>query len=296
MSDTDQVLEAFARVKSFTQGDKRAPHKPILLLLALAAVQRGERWLRFSEVEASFRSAFFAFGPYQAAPRLEFPFWRLQNDGIWSLPQAAVLRDHQNASGDVPITRLREVDAQAGFTQELFDALYTSPELVNAVAEQLLAGSFPPSIHQDFLDAIGFQWTLVLRRSRRPAFRVEILRIYERRCAVCGYDGRLGMVDLAIEAGHIKWHAAGGPDTADNGLALCSFHHVALDRGAISIDDRLRVMVSQDVVGTSQVEEMLLRFSGQPLLGPQLGSPRPSHKYLQWHQEEVFCSPARTLI
>jgi uncharacterized protein len=69
------------------------------------------------------------------------------------------------------------------------------------------------------------------RRRRDPRFREEILRIYERRCAVCGYDGRLGTTDLAIEAAHIKWHAAGGPDAAENGLALCSFHHVALEPG-----------------------------------------------------------------
>ena len=37
---------------------------------------------------------------------------------------------------------------------------------------------------------------------------------------------------LGIEAAHIKWHQAGGPDTEDNGLALCTLHHKRFDRGA----------------------------------------------------------------
>lgn len=287
------MLEAFARVKSFTHGDKRAPHKPILLLLALAGLQRDERWLRFAEVEQTFRDLFFAFGPYRADPRPEYPYWRLQNDGLWTLPLADELRTHQNASGDVPITKLRATNAEAGFTNDLYQALHAQPELANAATAQVLTAGFPPSIHQELLDAVGFQWTIGVRRSRRPGFREEILRLFERRCAVCGYDGRLGMADLAIEAGHIKWHAAGGPDTPDNGVALCSFHHVALDRGAITVDEQLLVQVSQDVAGHRQVEMMLLQYSGQPLIGPQRGSPTPNPEYLAWHQKEVFRSPAR---
>ena len=38
------------------------------------------------------------------------------------------------------------------------------------------------------------------RRPRDPAFRDTILRIYEYRCAVCGYDALLGSTDLGIEA------------------------------------------------------------------------------------------------
>jgi len=47
-----------------------------------------------------------------------------------------------------------------------------------------------------------------------------ILRIYEHRRAVCGWDAMLDNTELALEAAHIRWHAAGGTDTADNGLYL----------------------------------------------------------------------------
>jgi len=48
-----------------------------------------------------------------------------------------------------------------------------------------------------------------------------VLRAYEYRCAVCGFDVRLGSVSIALDAAHIRWHQAGGPETESNGLALC---------------------------------------------------------------------------
>jgi putative restriction endonuclease len=117
--------------------------------------------------------------------------------------------------------------------------------------------------------------------------------IYEHRCAVCGYDGQLENTDLGIEAAHIKWHAAGGTDTEDNGLALCSFHHKALDRGAIGLDDDRRVLVSQHVRGSHGVGEWLLRFVGEPIRSPQAGEPPPAVGNMGWHRREVFRAPPR---
>lgn len=65
------------------------------------------------------------------------------------------------------------------------------------------------------------------------------------------------------------WHAAGGPDRVRNGLALCKLHHHALDRGAIGLtpfgDHRLKVLVSQDLSGTSEAFKQLVDARGQPV-------------------------------
>ena len=66
----------------------------------------------------------------------------------------------------------------------------------------LLDGSFPPSLHEEILDATGIPWLPIPQRRRDPRFREEVLRIYERRCAVCGYDGRLGCGDGARGGAH----------------------------------------------------------------------------------------------
>lgn len=116
--------------------------------------------------------------------------------------------------------------------------------MVNRLAHDLLESHFAPTLHQEILDAVGMPWisepALIARRKCDPEFRLHILHLYTHRCAVCGYDGRLGNNTLGVEAAHIKWHAAGGPDEPNNGIAHCSFHHKMLDKGAMGIStDRL---------------------------------------------------------
>jgi putative restriction endonuclease len=288
MRTDDEVLEAFARVRKWQAGGERAPHKPLLLLLALSALQRGERWLAYREAEPVLRRLLVDFGPPRRQVHPELPFWRLRNDGIWMIPEGEALEKQVRRRGDVPPAVLRSADARGGFTEELFEFLRERPGLVNAIAARLLEAAFPDSLHEPILDATGVSWTIDLPRRRDPRFREEILRIYERRCAICRYDGRLGSADLGIEAAHVRWHAAGGPDSPENGLALCSFHHVALDRGALTLDDELRVQVSQHVVGAAGIRALLLRHIGREIRRPQAGNPVPAGVHLAWHRREVF--------
>jgi putative restriction endonuclease len=294
MPTDSQVLASFRAIRSWSHGDRRAPHKPLLLLIALARLQRGEgRWLPFTEIEEPFRELLGQYGPEGSGKNPHYPFWRLRSDGIWEIPEADALAATQTSAGDVRLAELRSIDARGGLRADIYEHLRARPELANTLATQILEDAFPPSLHESILEAVGFPWVMGGRRRRDPRFREEILRIYERRCAVCGYDGRLGTADLAIEAAHIKWHAAGGPDTPENGLALCSFHHVALDRGAMSLDDSLRFLVSQHVNGHIQTETLLLRYAGEPLRLPQRGAPTPQLPFLRWHRKEVFRGPAR---
>ncbi|MCA9113795.1 MAG: HNH endonuclease, partial [Planctomycetaceae bacterium] len=69
-----------------------------------------------------------------------------------------------------------------------------------------------------------------LRRDRE--FRNRVLTAYDHSCAVCGFDVRLGTVVLVVEAAHIQWHQANGPNEERNGLALCSLHHWAFHLNA----------------------------------------------------------------
>ena len=68
------------------------------------------------------------------------------------------------------------------------------------------------------------------RRRRSTTFRVDVLAAYEYRCAVCGYDGRLGTDSVGLDAAHIRWWAFEGPDELDNALCLCVLHHKLFDR------------------------------------------------------------------
>lgn len=292
-----ELLERLTRVVVWKKNDERAPHKPLLLLWALARIQRGEdRLFPYAELHEPLETLLIDFGPDRRSYHPEYPFWRLQNDGIWEIPEREVLLEaiaDRKRQGHVPPRILRQHHTQGGFTDEIDAQLRSSPDLINRITDAILHEHFPSSIHHDILDAVGMPWVVLGQRQRDPGFRDLILEIYERRCAVCGYDGRLGRRDLAIEAAHIRWHAYGGPDQPDNGLALCSFHHRALDRGALGIDDDRRILVSRAVCGSNMVEEWLLRFSRADLRSPQAGQPTPAADFIRWHQQHVFHGPAR---
>jgi putative restriction endonuclease len=190
---------------------------------------------------------------------------------------------------------IRAVGAEGGLPENLYDLLRARPALVNRIAQQVLEDQWEPSYHQDILETAGMPWVQVTtRRKRNPQFRALILRIYEHRCAICGWDGQLGHADLALEAAHVRWHTVGGPDTADNGLCLCSFHHKVFDRGAIGLDDQCRILVSQHLRGSRGLDELMLRFAGSSLRQPQTGEPQPAQNHLRWHRREVFLGPARS--
>jgi len=104
---------------------------------------------------------------------------------------------------------------------------------------------------------------------------------------------KIGNCDLCLEAAHIKWHQAGGPDDVDNGLALCTLHHKFFDRGAIGISMDYRILISQDVYGNKGLTEWLLDFHGQSMNMAQSQEFYPKKEYLLWHYKDVFRRPER---
>lgn len=201
-------------------------------------------------------------------------------------------------SGDVPHGKLLELNAKGHLSVGFVDALEEEPELVHTVAHLILEAHFPPTLHDDILQAVGlgeFNYASALPsgRTRDPGFRYDVLMAYEERCAICGFDVRLSGTLIGIEAAHIKWFQAGGPDTPDNGLALCSLHHKLLDRGAFTITTDGTMMVSQRISGSSGLSEWLMNFHGTPLRQPVSSSYNPNSSFLDWHGREVFKGPAR---
>ncbi|MHC4548619.1 MAG: phosphorothioated DNA-binding restriction endonuclease [Planctomycetota bacterium] len=289
---------AVSALKTWKKGGERAVHKPLLTLLLIARAQSSASGaIAFQDIEAPLEELLREFGPPRRSYHPEYPFWHLQSDGIWELRDAAsypLRRAGHSPSRSV----LRSRDATGAVPAPLWRVLCADAELRHELASRILEDYWPASLHESIRQAVGLsavtRSTQTVRRAKRdPFFRDAVLRAYERRCAVCGYDGRLGRDDLALEAAHIRWHCYGGPDEVDNGLALCSFHHVAFDRGALGLTEHHNVTVSADVNGSEMVDTMLLRFVGQPLRGPQPGSPEPAAPFVRWHQQQVFRSPMR---
>lgn len=296
MLSRDEILQAFGRINVWSRGSERAPHKPLLVLYALGQLSHGgSNSIAFRDVAPKLTELLKEFGPSRSSYHPEYPFWRLQNDGVWVVDSAVKLRRRVGQT-DVPKQELFRKDVHAHFAEEVADHLKRDPTLIAEIALRLLDAHFPASLHQDILNSVGLDLTLredVNRRKRDPGFRVRILTAYEYACAVCGFDVRLGSQVLGLEAAHIQWHQAGGPDEEQNGLALCSLHHKAFDLGAFTIQRDRVLLISEQAYGRQGFEEWLLNFHGRDIRQPQRAAYLPAEPFLAWHEREVFKRPAR---
>jgi len=291
----DEIRHRFQQLNVWKRGDQRAPHKPLLVLYALGRLQRGDpRMIAYADVDRRLRELLEEFGPSRKRFHPEFPFWRLQSDGVWTVTYDGEM-DRRTGSNDVPRSELLAHEAAGGFARDVQAELQRDPALLQLIARGILDEHFPDSLHDEIADAVGLTlgWSSQVRRRRDPRFRDHVLQAYEYRCAICGLDLRLRHVPLALEAGHIKWHQAGGPDIVPNGLAMCSIHHKAFDRGAIGLSEELTIQLSADLHGGDGFKNWFLQFQGRALQQPQGRSQLPDPKFLRWHQREVFHGPAR---
>lgn len=304
------VLNAFDRIRVFQRGEQRAVHKPLLILLALARIARGApRLTPFGELDQPLKALLSEFGPSSAAGSRHYPFWHLATDGVWQLQGPADFLNRP--AGATPnLGELRKLHIAGGFAPDVDAALRRDPALRAQLAHQLLDAHFPDTLHNDILQALGldlstptlaaaegepvYDMRTVARRD--PGFRERVLRAYEHRCCVCGFDLRIGNITAGLEAAHIKWFQAKGPDVESNGLALCALHHKVFDLGAFTIvPDGLRVVVSQHAVASEGAKAMLMGFHGASILQPQSPNYMPRAEFLGWHEKEVFKKPRRSL-
>ena len=287
--DRESIAQRFETLNLWKGDGHRAPHKPLLVLYAIGELLRGKsRLLPYSEIDENLGNLLSEFGPRRSRHGTQFPFWRLQNDGIWEISDANKIR--QTASGDALKGDLVHYDVAGGFTEDIAHRLQNDSDLAFEIVQNMLDAHFPASIHEDILQAAGVDLTLQSpdRHRRNPNFRANILKAYEYRCAVCGFDVKLRNQPVALEAAHIKWHQAGGPDIEVNGLALCSLHHKLFDRGAFALSKHLEILVSDDAYGSAGFQEWLMRFHGHKLNFPQRQTYYPSENFTGWHVREVF--------
>lgn len=296
---SEDWLERILNVRRWAQGGKRAPHKPMLMLLALGRLQAtGSSRLAYVDAEAVLDELLDEYGPSTSRTTTAYPFHRLQNDDLWTVRTTA-----GPSPGDSP-TQLRRLEATGQFVTDLETALRSDPRLLVLAARGLLDANFPESLHAEIcaalgLDLEGAEASIVRGRAselrrRDPRFREAVLVAYEYRCAMCGYDGRIGREAVALDAAHVRWWAFDGPDEVDNALCLCSLHHKLLDRGVMGVTAEGVVAVSRLFVGRGRVaEELVLSLAGSPLLEPQRGLPAPAQEHVSWHAEQVFRQPAR---
>jgi len=312
MTTAIEVLPWFDAVRPAQNSNGYSPHKPLLLLLALARTQQGlPRLMPFDEIEAPLKALLSEFGPTGADKNRHLPFWHLRSDAdrkLWDFEGPTALM--QRRMGVSPtLGELRDPAVLAGFSRAADQALRDTPGLAAACARRVLDRFFPPTLHEDLILAVALDFDeptagsgTVLAREGQPggrkrrsgAFRDRVLMAYEFRCCVCGFDLRVGHVPAGLEAAHIKWHHVGGPDVETNGLSLCSLHHKLFDLGAFTIDPiGFRVLFSKHAMAGERGLNGALRHHGSTIHLPTDATLHPSPEYLDWNARNVFKSPHR---
>lgn len=295
-SPLERALGRLTSLRQHQHEGKRVPHKPLLVLLALAHLEStGSSAVTWHDAEGTLARLIREFGPQTrtaAKQSAAYPFTRLRSDGIWVL------------SADVPNDHVRNLDQEqptGRFDDELERDL-KDPRIRAAVARALVDAHFPDTVAPDVLLAVGLDPDATLhegvaspegpgarRRSRR--WVAEILAAWNESCAFCGYDGRLGSWPVAIEAAHVRWFNLGGPDHLDNGLALCSLHHKLFDRGALGLTSEMTVLVSPGFTARTEASRQVYELHGRELR-PRPGAKTPAEQHRAWHASQVFKSYA----
>ncbi len=284
------ILKRFDSIRIFSKDGKLASHKPLLLLYTLSELknENTER-IGYNDAEKAVGPLIETYGPFGTKANVSYPFARLENEKceIWSVEDAP-----RNSAGGIYIKDARKQNLKAGFSSEVLTALRKNPKLIDLVAINLLERNFPPSLHLDILEAVGLflgqeEIEAVNRKKRVPNFRDRVLTAYFAQCAFCKFDAKMNGRSVALEAVHIKMHPVGGADSTPNGLALCTMHHKLFDLGVLTINETMRVQVSQRVVG-EWGRRLNDELQSKPMIQPREKSMSPDPKYIAWHNEKIF--------
>jgi putative restriction endonuclease len=282
----EELKDRLSKLSIWKKNGQRAPHKPLLILYALGQFLNGKTKLPYEEVRTKLKNLLMEFGPSRKSYHPEEPFVRLSRDGIWEL-DAQVDRINPNDK------MLLQEGVNGGLSPDVILLLNKNKALVMEIASLVLEEHFPDTVHEDILEEVGLNFHLYKKRPRDPLFRERVLRAYEQSCAICGFNVRLGKNLVAVEAAHIQWHQAGGPDREENGIALCSLHHKLFDRGVFTISNERKLLVAEDASGTQGFEDWLMRYHGNEIRSPIHPDYLPREHFVGWHFREVFKAPAR---
>ncbi|WP_051323781.1 HNH endonuclease [Candidatus Solirubrobacter pratensis] len=117
-------------------------------------------------------------------------------------------------------------------------------------------------------------------RLHQQRFKLEVMRAYRHRCAICALRER-----SLVQAAHIVPDIEPeGIAAVVNGLALCAIHHLAFDRNVLGIDPNGVVHIARrllDETDGPMLRTGLQGFHGAPIAVPRRPEDRPDPTRLE---------------
>lgn len=296
-----------------------APHKPILLLSVIDAIEKGyirnERVYITAELMALFKSNWNIWVKTPHTMNFTLPFYHLSNEPFWKLivkPGMTIALTGKNSIRSFQAL-VQSVD-YAEIDKDLF--FFLSRDIEREVLRKTLIDKYFPYVRTAeasntyYLDRIAEQ---IIKESavqykktikhfqetesdenfeeevyiRNNVFKQKIPQIYDYTCSISGLRVRSANGHLLIDACHIIPFSVGHDDTIMNGMALCPNLHRAFDNGLITIDSNYKVVVSRRFTENNS-QYSIQQFDNAKLILPRNKSFHPSKESLQWHNDHVF--------
>jgi putative restriction endonuclease len=126
---------------------------------------------------------------------------------------------------------------------------------------------------------------LVRPRLGQRTFRIAVTDAYGRACSVSDEHSL-----PALDAGHIRPFGEGGEHDVSNGLLLRADLHRLFDKGYITIDEQLRLVVSSRLKEEFHNGRSYYPYHGKHIRLPGRDRDRPHREALRWHNEHIFAA------
>lgn len=122
----EEILAAFDALNVWKRGEQRAPHQPLLVLLALGKWQQGQVEIPFEQANPVLTALLMAFGPVRKSYHPEFPFCHLQTDRVWLMRTVGTPKTRKGKSSYTRKELLKH-HATGRFSDDILLALRRDP-------------------------------------------------------------------------------------------------------------------------------------------------------------------------
>jgi putative restriction endonuclease len=289
----DSIINEINQMNINIHNGRPALKKPLLLLLLISKFEEGfyyENKIHFIDVEKELSALIENYGgrPSKSGSIAFQPFQYLNSSPFWNihLPDGVAMTHER----DLPLKVFRDKDTFVRLDEELFSNLTQSRIFRASLANFILQKWWPETVQDELRNILHLsEESLVkLQKSRNKEFANLVLANFRYKCAFCGFSSSFNNYNFGIDGAHIKWFSQNGPDTIENGLSLCKFHHWAFDRGAMSVNPKtLELQISSRFIGRDDQSIRFVEELGGKTLFPYKDI-RPSSIFLEWHNEYIF--------
>ena len=293
IKDQPYWLQKLATLRIDRARGNPAPHKPLLLLVILEMVEKGEITSRelFLSPDLAFRFSVFwsvVARRRKQPPEVRLPFHHLESSGIWQ-----PLTADGKPSPDKKMTAMIRLDEQ--FFECLADfnfrdraqrilietEPYFQPEERVALYSMLQIRPAASEIREN-----QELYKASVQAGRDARFRIEVVVVaYKHRCALTGYRMTILAMESIVDAAHIhQFHNSRNNDPR-NGMALSKNAHWQFDRGLWSVNDDYRVLVNREKFREEgMARQRLTDFEGRRISLPDDPRYWPEQDSLEWHR------------